>query len=511
MRAVAGVLLLLILAAPAYGQDTGTSISEPLEWGSAFSWVDANADGKADYCRVESGPRAACTLSTGAGFGATIVSGPIDAGFGEARLWGDVDGDRRADYCRRVGGGAVGNRIQCTRSTGDGFVTDAPSAPLDWGLAPDTALADATGDGAADYCRLTGAEQTPNATCTTSVGSGFTGEGSAGPLNPGDAAGRAWADFDGDGRADFCRVAGGTALCTGLSGSTVTSGALDAGWPAGRAWADVNADGKADYCRRVGDAPNTFMQCTHSTGSGFGPSITSGRIEWGHDAGYAWVDFDGDGDKDFCRPAGASVTTSQLYCTLWTGADGFGVTRVSGVLDLGYAEGRAWVDHNGDGKADYCRRVGGAGANERISCTISNGTGFGVAPPPPPPAAPAPPPAPTPTAPGRITVTLSFYLSRSRFTTLAVKGVPRGSKVVATCSKGCARKRYTKRNARGTVSLKKLVGGRRMKVGAKITVTVTHAGRIGAVKTLQIRSGRRNPKLTTRCIPIGSTKPRTRC
>ena len=114
-------MLLLVLAAPAYGQDTGTYISAPLEWGTAAAWVDANADGKADYCRLVAGPRAACTLSTGAGFGATIASDAIDPGYPEARVWGDVDGDHRADYCRRVGGGAAGNRLQCTRSTGDGL------------------------------------------------------------------------------------------------------------------------------------------------------------------------------------------------------------------------------------------------------------------------------------------------------------------------------------------------------------------------------------------------------
>src|SRR5690242_20041677 len=120
MRAVAGVRLLLFLATPAYGQDSGTYISAPLEWGTAYTWIDANADGKADYCRVISGPRAACTLSTGTGFGDTIVSDTIDPGYAEARTWGDVDGDHRADYCRRVGGGPPGNFIQCSRSTGAG-------------------------------------------------------------------------------------------------------------------------------------------------------------------------------------------------------------------------------------------------------------------------------------------------------------------------------------------------------------------------------------------------------
>jgi hypothetical protein len=505
MRAVAGVVLLLVLAAPAYGQGPGTYLSEPLEWGSSAVWTDANADGLADYCRLISGPRAACTLSTGAGFGATIASGTIDPGYSTVRIWGDIDGDHRADFCRAVGD-ANAPQLQCSRSTGAGFVTDAP-VPRPSGMFP--VLLDATADGRADYCRVTGDEQAGTVTCTPFGGAPLT----AGPISIGDGSGRAWTDFDGDGRVDFCRTANSTAICTSVLGSTITSPTLDAGQVQGRAWTDVNADGRADYCRRVGDPPNTLMQCTLSSGSGFGPTITSARTEWGQDTGFAWVDFDGDGDRDFCRAVGDSATNSQLFCTLWTGADGFGVTRVSGIVDLGFATNRAWVDHNGDHLADYCRRVGDEGANERIACTISNGSGFGLAPAPPPPPPPAPPaPAPAaPAKPGRITVTLAYFLSRGRFTTLAVKGVPRGSKVVATCSKGCAHKRYTKRNARGTVNLKKLVGGRRMKVGAKIAVTVTHAGRIGAVKTLQIRSGRRNPKLTTRCIPIGAKKARKHC
>ena len=76
--------------------------------------------------------------------------------------------------------------------------------------------------------------------------------------------------------------------------------------------------------------------------------------------------------------------------------------------------------------------------------------------PPPPPAADS---APAPRL-RTINVTLSFAHTSARrstrFTRLQVKGVPRGSTVRVTCAKGCSRKSYVKRNARGTVSIRVL-------------------------------------------------------
>ena len=180
-------------------------------------------------------------------------------------------------------------------------------------------------------------------------------------LDPGAVTGRGWVDFNGDGRADYCRVLASTLGCSPSTGSafagTANSFDLDVGFAEGRAWADVNGDGRADYCRRIGSATNTLVRCTLATGAGFGSEVTSGRIEWGAEEGTAWVDFEGDGDRDFCRPIGASVTTAQLFCTLWPG---LAHTVTSSPVDLGYGTDRAWVDHNGDGRADYCRRVGDA-------------------------------------------------------------------------------------------------------------------------------------------------------
>ena len=504
-----GFCSLLVLAAPAYGQDTGTYISAPLEWGTAAAWADANADGKADYCRLVSGPRAACTLSTGAGFGATIASDTIDAAHPEVRVWGDVDGDDRADFCRRVGDGSNGRSCNA-RARPARASSPTRRVPLAVGAWPDTALVDARATARADYCRLTGAAQTPNVTCTPFGGA---------PL--GDRP-------DQPRRGTRPRLGGlrrrrprgllprrerRPRVCTTSPARTITSFALDAGYAQGRAWADVNGDGKADYCRRVGDRPE-HTHAVHAllrqrlrpddhlradrVGPGHGlrlgglrrrrrPRLLPRRRRLGHDLAAVLHALDGRGRlrrhprlrrprPRFRRPI------------------------------------RAWVDHNGDHLADYCRRVGNGGADERISCTISNGTGFGLAsPPPPPPPAPAPTP-PAPVKPARIVVTIDYFLSRGRLTRFNVKGAPRNARLTVKCPKHCSRKSYTVRKTKGTVKLKtKLFGGRRIRVGTKVTVTVTRAGEIGAVKQWTMRSGRHAPRITTRCLPPGTKKPKTRC
>jgi len=77
-----------------------------------------------------------------------------------------------------------------------------------------------------------------------------------------------------------------------------------------------------------------------------------------------------------------------------------------------------------------------------------------------------------------------------------VRGLPAGTTVVARCSKGCARKQVTKRNASRAVSLKALVK-KALKVGTRITVTISRPGYVTQVKTLTIRA-LRAPKIVTR-------------
>ena len=75
-----------------------------------------------------------------------------------------------------------------------------------------------------------------------------------------------------------------------------------------------------------------------------------------------------------------------------------------------------------------------------------------------------------------------------------VKDVPRGSTVTATCRTKQGRRcrgisKFTKRNARGNVSLKRFLR-KPLRAGTVIEVRVTKPGRIGAVKRLTVRRGK---------------------
>ena len=66
---------------------------------------------------------------------------------------------------------------------------------------------------------------------------------------------------------------------------------VDWGFDTGRAWVDFNGDAKTDYCRRVGavNLQTSYLSCTLSTGDGFGKTVQSPVVDWGFDTGRAWV------------------------------------------------------------------------------------------------------------------------------------------------------------------------------------------------------------------------------
>lgn len=143
--------------------------------------------------------------------------------------------------------------------------------------------------------------------------------------------GRAKVDFNGDGHIDYCRVIGTAypnsfAMCSLSTGSAVeqlyagediVSPAIDWGYEAGRSWPDFNGDGKADYCRLVG-VPGSYMAtCLLSKGNGFGAEVASSSLDPGYEDTRIWKDINSDGKADFCRIVGNS--REIVRCTLSTG------------------------------------------------------------------------------------------------------------------------------------------------------------------------------------------------
>jgi hypothetical protein len=315
----AAFVAVLGAAAPAHATLTGFQNSNT-------GWVDFNGDGKADHCKVNGNNTLRCDVSSGRGVLYTSTVGNADPGYSHGAGWVDFNGDRMADYCRVIGSGYT--MLQCTIGVSGNFGTTFTSGAVDAGY----------------------------------------------------DAGRAWVDFDGDGKADYCRVVGSgdkrvsCTLSAGTGyGSTFTSDALDPGWDAGRAWVDANRDGRADYCRIVGNAAK-FAQCTLSTGSGFGATISSGAIDPGYDNTRQWTDVDNDGIADYCRYTGSAFYSSAtVQCTTSRGIGFASSSFTVGPLDGGYASTIAWADMNADGRADLCRSV-----DPNIErCTLSTGTGLG--------------------------------------------------------------------------------------------------------------------------------------
>ncbi len=106
----------------------------------------------------------------------------------------------------------------------------------------------------------------------------------------------------------------------------------------------------------------------------------------GYEAGRAHDDFDGDGCADFCRVVGIAPNNERVSCLISHGPLAVREVLSGNVedgkpFDWGHAWTRAWIDINDDGKTDYCRNVDSQAPNSEaiLRCTLSAGDRFGGA------------------------------------------------------------------------------------------------------------------------------------
>jgi hypothetical protein len=238
-----------------------------------------------------------------------------DWGLPGTRAWMDLDSDGSMDFCRISASGVFeksdpsAKYLVCDYSSGSdmnhlyqgrGFVTkiplsEWPSDIHDWTL--NSGWVDFNGDHLLDFCRAIPRKdkgQDGRLACILMQvkEKGFGQSNDPAPvvttppnqiIDLGLASGRAWVDFNGDGKTDFCTLIltpqKERKLACWLSEGTKFSDhpiiSQDVHWndnPDLRAWIDVNSDGKTDFCTAAGPN-NEFLDCTLSEGTKFGPTI----------------------------------------------------------------------------------------------------------------------------------------------------------------------------------------------------------------------------------------------
>lgn len=282
-------------------------------------------------------------------------------------------------------------------------ITDSGGASIaDWGTNGYRAMVDFNGDGKTDFCRdvMSGGPVDPtglaeNLKCAMSTGWGMSDEWNGYIWHWGEGGTGTWVDWDGDGKTDYCRILNNAIWCaistgTGINDQQVgvTLGVNNVGSAGTRWFIDWNGDGKADYCRVTGgtfDAFSADFECAFSKGSpaaGYDNYIVGGISTpagvnddvRGNPATRALIDWNGDGKPEFCRVLREADAYNQLQY-YWlrclssaTGSD----SNVGNFYTLGDATTQWWADVNADGKTDHCVGAGGG----QVKCMISTGTGY---------------------------------------------------------------------------------------------------------------------------------------
>ena len=251
------------------------------------------------------------------------------------------------------------------RLAGAAFTMQSAGAALEWGDVNGTALADATGDGKADFCRVTANQ----AICSPLTADGF----GAGLLHAGRPGGR-WRAAPGSTSTPTATPT--SAACSGVLTCALSSrtapfgGTLSSGSPGSRLRArprrgrtSTATVAPTTAARSATAARTSASSCTLATAVGLRRQLRLPAAGVGRDD-YAWWTSTATADSDFCRTVGRGAVDAAVLHAVDAGRASATRSRPARSTSA-TPSGRAWVDHNGDGKADYCRLVGAGGTDQR--------------------------------------------------------------------------------------------------------------------------------------------------
>jgi hypothetical protein len=288
-------------------------------------FADVDGDGKDDYIVVTgsaTAPGINVHFSNGLTFDAIpgIVSNPtLYAPVVGPAYFADINGDKRADYVT-LQGNLQTPKIVAYLSTKEGFSNEQVVQSVSFDKGYDgfpRGFADMDGDGRLDYVTFRGAMQRPYIVAYLSTGKGFNPKSyrSASLLAPAkEGIIKAFADINGDGKADYMDSEDGLSINTYLGNTLdfnsqfiypfkntlskpINPGFLD--MP--RGYYDLDGDHRADYVVFRGDHDKPHVYIHTSFGSLFEeePKITR-EVERGLPGmpnGFA--DVNGDGKWDY--------------------------------------------------------------------------------------------------------------------------------------------------------------------------------------------------------------------
>jgi hypothetical protein len=326
--------------------------------------VEVNGDGKTDWIQIAGGTNDGWVgLSNGNGSFAypwTWHSTSIGSLANYQHYFADVNGDGKVDWIQVARGS---NDAWVGLGNGDGSFTTWTwhSATILSANSAQHFFADVNGDGKADWIQIE--QGTDNAYVGLSNGDGsFTTwtwqSATAGSMNNYQ---HYFLDVNGDGKADWIRVARGSndgrvALSNGDGSFTFWTwqsaiiGALNSYQ---HFFADVNGDGKADWIQVAQGSNNAWVGLADGNGGFTTWTWSSTNIGAGNSYAHFFADVNGDGRADWIQVAQG---TNDVWIGFSNGDGSFPTwSWSSNVMGLANSFQHYFVDVNGDGKADFIR------------------------------------------------------------------------------------------------------------------------------------------------------------